>query len=108
METYKERYISKSGVEITIFNDDNPIGSIILSKNNNFCHIGYLGVKPNFRGQGYSSKLLTVAETWAKNQGASEIKGTLIPTPGSERIIVSLVQKRNYQIDKNGNIIKTI
>jgi len=109
MESLTEKKISNRGVEIIVKDKEGQsIGSAIIRLEKRTAKIGYIGVKPNSRKKGIAKQLLKKCENWAEERGATSIIGTLIPTPGTEIIILKLLKKQGYTINKRGEAIKKL
>lgn len=79
--------------------DAENAGSIIVFKRNKTAHIGYFGVKPKYRNQGYGHELFAQAVEWARAGGTNILTGNLIPVAGCETSLLRILQKFNAQID---------
>lgn len=101
MRTFKENILSRTGIEIVVKEDEQAAGSAIVSFKNDQALVGYISVKRKFVGNGAGPDLLEKIEEVCKQKGAKRITGTLIPVPGSEEKVLSMVKERGYRIDKN-------
>ncbi len=55
---FKEKPLSKTGVEITAQENGQEVGSIILSKRDGRALVGYIGVKTGFEDNNLGNELL--------------------------------------------------
>lgn len=108
MCSLSERLLGKTGVEIAANQNNETVGSVIVTKRNGEAYVGYLGVKPAQRGRGVGSQLLERAEDWSRREGLSIIGGKLIPVPGSEESLKKLIINRGYKVDKTGSVSKKL
>lgn len=83
------------------------VGSAIASLNGDqSAKLGYIGVRKHYRGSGWGGKLFAAASRWAADHGA-ELTGTLIPVPGCELALLSLLAKHGATVEE-GNFTKKI
>jgi GNAT superfamily N-acetyltransferase len=109
MTSFRERQIGKSGSEIVLKGpNEESLGSVIITEKGNTAYVGYISVKRNYQGMGYGSRLMDEAENWAAGRGLKEIGGQIIPVPGSEAGLINLLNRKGYEIDKNGRAKKVI
>lgn len=55
------------------FDKENLIGFVLYSLKKDEAHIEIIGTSPNFRGKGYSKKIMRLLEEELKNQGINKI-----------------------------------
>ncbi len=102
MNQIVEKRLSRQGAELTLHDQEGNIaGSVILRNARGKVVIGYLGVLPHQRRNGYATELLQAAIEWAKFQGAHTIHAVLIPVPGFEQAVLNLCTKNGFTIHDN-------
>lgn len=69
-----------------------------ISENEIVTNLLYVGVEPNYQGNGLSKKLLELGEELAKNKNSSGIYVPSIQHPYSEQILI----QKDYNILKSG------
>lgn len=95
------------GGEISVQTDNRETaGFVTVTQRGRRCKIGYLQVKPNFRGQHLGALLLEGAEKWAEQKNLPEIYGKLSPVPGSEAALLAILTSRGYSVNFKTAIIK--
>lgn len=84
------------------------VGSVIVSlSGDQSAKLGYIGVRKHYRGNGWGDKLFAAASRWAADHGATELTGTLIPVPGCELAMLSLLAKHGATVEE-GNFTKKL
>ena len=84
---------------ILLFDGKNPIGCGGIKKySNTVMEVKRMYVKPDYRGQGIASQILTSLENWALELGYSS---TILETMKVKESVIKLYEKNGYKIIPN-------
>jgi putative acetyltransferase len=84
---------------IVVYHNDMPVGcGAIKAFSDKTMEIKRMYVKPEQRGQGIASAILTELENWAKTLGYSE---TILETLKNQEDVVRMYAKNGYQVMPN-------
>jgi putative acetyltransferase len=84
---------------VVVYRDDKPVGcGCIKAYSDSEMDIKRMFVQPEHRGQGISSDILTVLETWAKELGYSE---TILDTLVVKKNVIVMYARNGYAMMPN-------
>lgn len=76
-------------------------GFVTLQKKETACHIGLIGVKPEFQGQKIGSKLIDVVKRYCLENG---IQNLFVATQKANKSACKFYEKNNFEIESMLNI----
>lgn len=68
-----------------------------IFKDYHYCDLHYIHIAPKYRGQGLGRELMILADLWAQNHGAKEIR---LGTAYDNEVSINLYQKCGYKIKR--------
>lgn len=98
----REKDIGPNACEIVAedFNGELVGSAIVFMERDQSAQLGYISVRGQFRGNGWGSKLFDEASRWARDHGATKMRGALIPVPGYEQALLALLSKHGAEVKK--------